>query len=68
MKLPSLILALLSVSIIVFVNLYQMLIIFTQPKLNIIFITSFIMIFLGVTIYAYHQKNNGPPHTKVCGL
>ena len=56
MKLQSLILAIISVSIIVFNNLHQILTALVQPKTNSLLVTGFIMIILGTAVYFNYNR------------
>lgn len=56
MKIQSLTLALVSVAIIAFNNLHQILKNLTQPQIDPLLITGFIAILLGVTIYGHYNR------------
>jgi len=56
MKIQSLTIAIVSISIIVFNNLHQIFTTLTQPIINPLFITGFLMVISGVTIYGYYNR------------
>lgn len=55
MKLQWLILAIILV-LIIFNNLHQILTALVQPKINALFITGFVMIVLGATVYFNYNR------------
>lgn len=56
MKIHSLALAIISISILVFNNLHQVFVSLTQPTINPSIVTGFILAVFGVTVYIYYNR------------